>query len=111
MEARDAAVADVLAALTQRFGLRMSGTVGDRHISANAKPLAATPSDFSPGAASWRLECVRQCGLSSSIVRPYGSLPTPVTVATTVRRRRSITDTVPLGGALGSRRGPPETTA
>jgi len=48
---------------------------------------------------------------SSRRVRPYGSLPTPVTVATTARERRSITHTVPLGGASGSRRGPPETTA
>src|SRR6266481_3600984 len=48
---------------------------------------------------------------SSRRVRPYGSLPTPVTVATTARERRSITHTVPLGGASGASRGPPETTA
>src|SRR6266853_1107100 len=45
------------------------------------------------------------------MVRPYGSLPTPVTVATTARAWRSITHTVPLGGTSGARRGPPETTA
>src|SRR5207302_4931942 len=45
------------------------------------------------------------------IARPYGSLPTPVTVATTARFDRSTTHTVPLGGAPGGRRGPPETTA
>ena len=47
----------------------------------------------------------------SSIVRPYGSLPIPVTVATTVRERRLMIHTVPLGGAVGASRGPPETTA
>src|SRR5262249_18390490 len=50
-------------------------------------------------------------GLSSIIVRPWGSLPTPVTVAPPARLWRSITHTVPLGGALGARRGPPETAA
>ena len=33
--ARDATVADVLAALAERFGLRVLGTVGDRRISAD----------------------------------------------------------------------------
>jgi len=32
-EARDATVAEVLAALTTRFGLRIRGTVGDRRVS------------------------------------------------------------------------------
>ena len=35
VHAQDAAVADVLAALGERFGLRVRGTVGDRRISAD----------------------------------------------------------------------------
>jgi hypothetical protein len=35
IDARDAPVADVLGALAKRFGLRIRGTVGDRHISAD----------------------------------------------------------------------------
>jgi hypothetical protein len=35
VDARDATVAEVLAALTGRFGLRVRGTVGDRRISAD----------------------------------------------------------------------------
>ena len=35
VDARDATVADVLAALAAHFGLRVLGTVGDRRISAN----------------------------------------------------------------------------
>ena len=35
VDARDATVADVLAALAERFGLRVRGTVGDRRVSAD----------------------------------------------------------------------------
>jgi len=35
VDARDAPVADVLAALAERFGLRVRGTVGNRRVSAS----------------------------------------------------------------------------
>ncbi len=35
VDARDATVADVLAALSERFGLRVRGSVGDRRMSAD----------------------------------------------------------------------------
>jgi hypothetical protein len=41
---------------------------------------------------------IAQSSKRSRIVRPYGSLPTPVTVATTARERRLTIHTVPLGG-------------
>src|SRR5438477_191977 len=47
--------------------------------------------------------------LRSTSASPYGSLPTPVTVATTDRVLKSMTQTVPLG--TKAVRGPPEITA
>ena len=90
-------------------------------------PKGSGGSNPSPSAAAWpfpaiRRESSRNClpgfgrGWRASAylltrARLYGSFPTPVTVPTTLRDRRSITYTWPGSSENGSTAGPPLITA